>query len=411
MNISGNDGDNQIEGGTDGTIIGNTGDRLKVINNGDELSAESQGRVRIAENTVIFDAYFVNSDRASSFNSKTVGGGAITRNNSRSLMELTTGTSSGDRAVYQSTYHHYVAGQTFIVGMTGVFGNTSNCVKRMGYFDDNDGIFLAYDGTTLSFNIRTSVPGESDQSVIASNFNENTFSFDPTKYYLWQIDFLWQGGGPVTLYVFDGKNRKKLHTFEHSGSGDVAYMKTPNLPIRFEILNTGTTTAQQFDMSCVQLSTEGKNLVGIQNRTASNVDAGGANINTSSYKPLITIRLKSNYVRALINLLETKVLATTNDDISFRLIKNGTLSGSPTWASVGPESEVEFDVDASSVSGGVVLDEGFVAKNAGIPSNISDTFEVIQSDFDGNPDTLTLAAKSLTTSATVYGALTWSEVF
>lgn len=30
MNISGNDGDNQIEGGTDGTIIGNVGDKLKV---------------------------------------------------------------------------------------------------------------------------------------------------------------------------------------------------------------------------------------------------------------------------------------------------------------------------------------------------------------------------------------------
>jgi hypothetical protein len=33
MNISGNDGDNQIEGGTDGTIIGNIGDSLKVAGN------------------------------------------------------------------------------------------------------------------------------------------------------------------------------------------------------------------------------------------------------------------------------------------------------------------------------------------------------------------------------------------
>lgn len=406
--------------GDDGTGLGSnitrlvdgTVNRLAVATPGDLVSTESQGRVRIAENTVVFDAYFVNSDRASSFNKKETGSGTVTRDSGLGRMELETTTANGDRAVYQSNYFHYVAGQTFIVGFTGVFGATdANCRKRMGYFDDDDGIYLEYDGTNLSFNIRTNVTGESDVSINSSSWDNQDFTFDETKYYLWQIDFLWQGAGPVSLWVFDGKNRTRLHTISNSGVSGFAYMRNPNLPIRFEIINVGTTSsAQLLAMSCVQLSTEGRQNVGIQNRSASNVVAGGKSIITGSFRPMLSIRLKSAYARGLIQILGTRILAATNDDIVFRLVKNASLTAS-SWTSAGADSAVEYDTSATAFSGGTILDEGFVAKSGGAPSEIAETFETIQSDFDGTADIVTVVAQSLTTNATVYAALTWTELF
>lgn len=406
--ILGRDGVSEID-----SISSNGINRLAVSNSGDDLSTESQGRVRTAENTVIFDAYFTQSKRTTSFNEKLIGGGTNTRDASEGVLKLQTTTASGDRAVYQSKYFRYIAGQTYSIGCAGTFGTTdTNCVKRMGYFDDNNGIFLQYDGSDLSFNIRSSATGVADQSVTLENFNiPNSFTFDPTKYYLWIMDFLWQGAGPVSLYVFDGSVRTKLHTFSNSGQTGLPYMRTPSLPIRFEIENTGTVSSSQtLMMSCVQMSTEGRDDVGIQNRTASNTDVGGTSVNTSSFKPLVSIRLNSAYNRALIRLLATRILATSNDDIVFRIIKNPTLTA-PSWSLSSTNSIVEYDVSATSLSGGVRLDENYISKSGGSPSELAETFEVIQSDYDGNVDIITLAAKSLTSSATVYGSLIWTELF
>jgi len=404
----------KIRGATDGTEIGNDGDRLKVKNSGDDLSTEGQGRVRVAENTVAFDAYFVNTDRDSSFRQFTVTGGTITHNVSTSSMDLATTTTSGSRAVYQSTYIHYVPGQTFTSAFTNVFGTTdTNCRKRVGVFDDNDGIYLEYDGTDLSFNIKNSTTGGSNQSVTRTSFNANTFdAFDPTKDYLWSIDFLWHGIGPVGLYVYIDGVRTLLHTFTNSGISPVPYMKTPNLPIRHEIVNVGTTSsAQEFKFFCIQLSSEGRENIGVQNRTCSNEPAGGSSINKSSYKPIVSIRLKSANARAIIKLQAAKILATSNDDIIFQVVKNPTLTGA-SFSSVGSESVVECDDSATATSGGIVLDQGFISKSGRTPSETVQTFEVIQSDYAGTTsDILTLQAKSLTSSATVYGALTWTELF
>lgn len=404
----------EILGASTGVRIGNEGDRLKVSNSGDDLSVEGQGRVRVAENTVALDAYFVNTDRDSSFREFTTTGGAVTRNAGTVSMDLTTTTSSGSRAVYQSTYIHYVPGQTFSAAFTNVFGTTdTNCRKRAGLFDDNDGIYLEYDGTELTFNIRNSVTGGSDQSVTRTSFSANTFdSFDPTKDYLWAIEYLWHGIGPVSLYVYVDGSRTLLHTFPNSGTSSVPYMKTPNLPIRHEIVNVGATgSAQTFKFFCIQLSSEGREEIGVQNRTCSNESVGGKTLSTSIFRPVVSVRLKSANARAIIELQAAKMLATSNDDIIFQLVKNPTLTGA-SFSSVAADSVAECDIAATAVSGGIILDQGFISKSGGTPSEVAKTFEVIQSDYAGTTtDILTLQAKSLTSSATVYGILTWTELF
>ena len=400
----------EILGGSTQTKIGNVDDRLKVDIGGATITAEAQGRLRTTETTALFEAYFSETDKNGVLHHKETTGGTVTRDTSTNSMVLATTTSSGSRAVLQTHYFHYIAGQTITVGITAIFGTTdTNCRKRMGYFDDDNGIYLEYDGTNLSFNIRTNGGGASNQTVNRSSFNTNTLDgFDPTKYYLFELTFLWQGAGPVSLYAYISGERTLLHMFECGSTLSHPFMKVPNLPIRAEIINAGITgSVQSFSTFCWQLSAEGNRNVFTQERAAVST---GVSVATSAYKPLISIRLKSTNARAQFQLRSAKIHATSNDDLVYRISKGVSLTGA-SFTSVDAASIMEYDISATSSTGGTAVNYGFIAKSGTVPGEAQAALETIQSDFDGVVDILTLEAKSITSTATVYGALVWVEIF
>lgn len=388
----------------------------------DDSGLDAFGRLRVAENSILFDSYFVENDKSLLFSKKEVGGGTVTRNATTSNMELAVGTADLDRAVYQSKeYIHYIPGQSFGFLGTGKFATgKANLVQRVGLFDDDNGLFFEYDGTTFYVVVRSNTSGSVvDTRVAQTAWNrdkldgsgDSGITLDLTKAQIWSIDYQWLGTGRVRFgFSIDGMTTIG-HEVLNANNVTLPYTATGSLPVRYEILNDGATgSASTFNMTCVSVTSEGKfdAAVGVHA-----VDTGTSTVSivTGSIRPVLALRLKSAFVRGTIVPGLISFLATSNDDILVRVYLNPTISGG-TWNSAGAESIGEYNSTLNTtISGGEILESFYVAKSGGIPVSLDTAFLKVVADIDGNRDEIVIAAQSLTSSASVAAAINFKEFY
>jgi hypothetical protein len=138
-------------------------------------------------------------------------GSNIQHSYDRSSVILTTGTGATDKAIRQThRYHAYVPGKSNLSLLTFVLGSVvTNVVRRVGIFDDLNGIFLEQTESELAFVIRTATSGSaSDASrVVQSDWNKDKLdgtgasgvNLDATKTQILFIDYQWLGVGRVRI--------------------------------------------------------------------------------------------------------------------------------------------------------------------------------------------------------------------
>lgn len=79
------------------------------------------------------------------------------------------------------------------------------------------------------------------------------------------------------------------------------------------------------------------------------------------------------------------------NDCYFEVIRNGTLGGTPSWASTGPDSISEFDKSATSITGGYRLYDGHISVGAGGISDSAPVHKIFAQDFDATTQSLSLS--------------------
>lgn len=390
---------------------------------GRRATVDSFERLRVSEPYSLFDSKQVYDSNPLSFVSDTTGSGSVDHVANRSASELTTSTASGDEAIFQTRrYFNYQPGKSMLILATYNFeAEETNVRKRVGYYDANDGIFLELAGTALSLVRRTSTSGSPvDNSVAQASWNidpmdgtgPSKLTLDNTKVQILAISFQWLGVGAVTV-AFDIDGRLvPIHQFNHANSlGDV-YMKTPNLPVRYEITNTGTASGTpKMTAICSSVMVEG----GIeQTGIPRSADRAGTGTSiTNSLEPVISIRLKSAYNRATVIPVSASLMSpSAGSDIYWQLAVNPTITGGTAASfSAISNSYVEYDVaQDGATSGGTVIASGYMsADSASVEIPLASVL-FLASNFDGTPDTLTLSAQKLTAgSVTVYGSISWLE--
>lgn len=408
-----------IQGADDDTLIGNVGDRLKVDTIPNDETQDAVGRQKVSQAQVIFNASFSDNDQILLFSSKTAGAGTVSHSSQRAVVELDVTTADADRAVYQSkVYNHYVPGQS----MNGIFSfrfdpGQSGTIQRVGLFDDNNGVFLELDGTTLYAVVRSDVSGSVvDNRVAQSNWNtdvldgtgESGITLDITKNQVLTIDYQWLGTGRVRFsFTIDG-SRIVVHEFNHANTLTDVYMQRGSLPTRGEIINTSAVgAAKTMDFGCHAVLTEGLTSFATQQHSVFN--SSGRSIVTSSLRPILGVRLKSGFVRSQLIPLAISILATSNDDVRYSLRLNPSVTGA-SWVSGGANATFEYDESSTTISGGEIITSGFISKSGGSPADLGDTFLRVVSDIDGNQDTFYICAQSLTSNATVHSSITLQEI-
>lgn len=388
------------------------------------------GRLRISDMNTLLDVTHTN-DKNELVIAEKVNGTATSTHDPNASHVLMTVNNNGDYVIRQSRkYCVYQPGKSLLVELTGVLitSITPNVVSRMGYFDSDDGIFLEYNSGTINIVKRSSASGSPVETRIdQSNWNLNTLLVDssssyilnPTKCQIFLIDFQWLGVGRVRCgFVHEGKI-VYVHQFVHDNITTQVYMKTANLPVRYEISSNGggatmcqicSTVVSEGGYSPVNLSFS----VGTGTLTKS---VGGTEY------PLIGIRLKSG---KRTNILPGDVSVTTssNDYFQYFVRLYRSPGSSPltdgSWTNIHANSSVQSNITATTftTTNSIIISQGYYSgKNTKeLASDLTYAFSgynVITTDIDGNSDYLIVSAIKLGGGAGVntYASIEWREIF
>jgi hypothetical protein len=106
---------------------------------------------------------------------------------------------------------------------------------------------------------------------------------------------------------------------------------------------------------------------------------------------------------------------TNNTRYSYKIILDGTL-GNAAWTNASTNSFIQYDKTANTITGGTVIDMGYVVVSAGSGSHtikfedglFKNQFE--RNSFTGNTVPFTLAATGAGNGDDAMGAITWEEI-
>ena len=414
------------------------------------------GKLRVSEPTTLGDYHHISGENPEMI-LKTSGSGSGSAEVDSSSYILSVGTGNGDYAIHQSTmYHHYLPGKSQLILESFCFGEArENTLKRVGYFDDRNGVFIQQSGDgSLSIVMRSYLTGSPQDIVVpqyewnqdtcdesiqgsgtmpngssAPNFEKfGTWTLDPTKTQLIMIDFQWLGVGRLRIgFVHDGK-WKIAHEFYHSNYVSDVYWTQPSLPIRCEIRNQGvaigTATLKQI---CGSVMSEGgyieTGLVKIINSSLTGriLQDGGDSL------PILAIKLKNSFngdaVRGIVRCLQASILVT-NGPVYFELVRfdsHTSITGG-SWISQGSDSIVEYNITATGYSNGYSVSGQFVEAAAAksttaagqIANPVTNKRGFITQNYDSTEsEAYAIVATALGSSNNInivtYSALQWSE--
>jgi hypothetical protein len=376
------------------------------------------GRLRVSEPFTLFDSQnrYAADDQFSS--STTGSGSSVTFATNESSVNMNVGTVSGGKTVRQTFRRMpYQPGKSMLILTTFCMNVAkANLRQRVGYFDENNGIYLEQNGTSEpSFVVRTNTSGSPVNTNSASQSNWNGDKLDgtgPSGYDLnletvqifWS-DIEWLGVGNVRCgFVINGEFII-CHTFQcanQTGKTKV-YMETAILPVRYEIENTDTTAdASTLKQICSTVISEGGYQQTVQDTIARRTAILGT-ISTT-FLPLVSIRLKSTAAGAVVLLNRVNVLPTTNQSYEICIMKNSTLTGA-SWTSLS--TNMEYDVTATAMTTSVdgIYQNDYVTSSAqgravlAAPTGYNFAFQ-LGTSLAGVSDTFTLGIRTVSGATT-----------
>jgi hypothetical protein len=381
------------------------------------------GRARISQPYTLFDSqnrYQKNDD----FDEALTGSGTVTYVANESTVELNTTTASGDKVIRQTKRSFsYQPGKSLLTLNTFVMSEAQAELRmRVGYFNDQNGVFFERDGSTLYIVRRTYVSGAAvDNRVAQADWNgdkldgtgDSGFTVDVTKSQIFWQDFEWLGVGSVRCgFVINGQVII-CHTFNNANNLTSVYMTTAILPVRYEVENVGAiASAAKLKQICSSVISEG----GYEKRVNLNVArmaAANASISTS-FVPLVSIRLASGRTGAVVLPDGYSVLGSgTNAEFEIALVKNPTLTGA-SWAA-SDSANVDYDVSATSYTGGTIIRNNYTSSGAQVSGSVDSPENYnwdlqIGSTIGGTSDIYTLAVRTLSSTHSAIGSLSFWDL-
>lgn len=399
----------------------------------DTMSIDAFGRWRTSQPRTIFDSKQLFDKQPLFWDDQEVSGGSTSSTysqaNARTRL-LVAANTAGNRTRQTFMRFNYQPGKSQLVLMTSrISAVPSGITASVGMFDDDNGIFFsAIDGVLYAV-IRSSTSGSAvDTAVAQASWNKDTLdgsgpsgvTIDPTKCQIMFWDYEWLGVGRVRCgFVIDGAFIV-AHEFNHANSVTAVYMSTPNLPLRYELINDGTAAETTLDHICSTVMSEG----GIEhNGKLLHLTTAGTPMTATTAGTIyavLGIRLKAAALGASIDVLNVGVQiqsASESGEWSWRL--NPTVAGTFTYADVTNYAvQRAVGATANTVTGGTLLQGGFASSDAasagGIGVATEDIVNAIRlgSNIAGTADTMVLCwmPNASTASHAIEGSITIREL-
>lgn len=393
------------------------------------MASDAFGRTRTATPLTLFDSSHRYADN-SLWSTLTSGGTAsAVFNQNEGLVNLNVDGLSGSRVYRETTkVFAYQPGKSLQVLNTFTFNPpTINLRQRVGYFGNDNGIYLELDGNNLYMVERSLVTGSVTSTRIPqSAWNVDKLDgsgtsglvLDKTKAQIFFMDIEWLGLGTVrTGFVINGQF-VPCHFFHHANVIGTTYITTASLPLRYEIENTGDTgSLSQMKQVCSTVISEGGyELRGLQQAIGTGILTPKSLDTAGTFYPVVTIRLKENRKDAIVILTALSIMGLDTGVYKWQVIASGVTSGGLSWLNTGDNSAVEYKLDATSITGGRVLANGYLTSNAQGSTSIDILkealfkFQLERNSFTGERYELTLAVTANTATELIHGSMDWEEI-
>jgi len=394
------------------------------------------GRTQVSEGALLGEYIQEYDELPDLIDTTIVGGGSIAHSQTESSTTLSVGTSSGDKVTRTTNkYHKYRAGQSQLIQMTSVCGDSgkANVRRRWGYFDDNDGVFFELDGTTLYVVLRSSTTGSVvDTKIAQSNWSHDKLdgtgtsgvTLDITKANIFWIDLQWLGAGKIRFGVGAPSGvRIVSHVFENANANPRTYMRTGSLPLRWEIENYGVSAStSEFKQICASVETEGGGKIDENHKMNSYVLSAKKAITDAAETPLISFKATqllngiTNRKYTIPELFENYIDSASTSPVIFRLRRKTSLTGA-TFNKATATSILEIDEAATAlVTAGEVITSHIgeinSVKRIDVEKDFSYLNENIALNADGvSADIYTLTAQCIESGGTanILTTFCWHE--
>jgi len=395
------------------------------------------GRVRVSEPFTLFESQhrYKQNDK---FDTLVTGTGNTEYIINESVVNMGVNTDSGAKVIRESKrVFSYQPGKSFLVMNTFVFEPLKAGLRqRIGYFGNNNGIYLEANGTNIAIIKRSFVTG----SIVEERVEQSDWSYDPFdgtgfskqlggtehasgidlhKANIFWLDIEWLGVGDVrTGFVVDGQF-SPAHVFHNDNKNPTTYMTTAVLPIRYEIENVAATSSNStMKQICSTVISEG----GYQGRNkarSQTMDLGSFKDLTAAntYYPVMSLRLAPSRIDSVVIPRNIDLTAVTNitSVLHFKVVVNSTLVNSSFSDCFG--NTVQFDVASNSQSNsasGILIKSGYMTTNqkgGSFDFGSIDEFEYqLGRTINGTSDIITLYVASETAGTDVGVTMEWFEL-
>lgn len=399
----------------------------------DQLSykvRDSFYRLKVANPFTLLDLKQTSPASALFYSSAQVAGSgtALTYSQNKASSTLSVSAQTfGHRVIQSRQRTNYQPGKSQSISLSSIIKTPkAGITKRLGYFDDNNGCFFEFTNNNIYLVIRSKVSGSVvDTKIARSNWNVDkldgngpsgmTLNLNTGQIYCLSLE--WLGVGSVFFYIFHKGEPVLIHQEDHNNVVTSVYMSTPVLPIRAEIRNDGTGDADDMEIICGSVVSEGGVERNGANRAVSRYNSPLSTPNSANvFYPLISLRINSNYFSTEIFPSSYSILSTTNSTFLTVTVINPTIISDDTanWQTI-PNSSLQYDIsrtNAISFSDGQILSARYGNSSQETINQDVNSFWTIGSDVLGNADEFVLAVANIGSSRleTYYASLNFREV-
>ena len=411
-----------VSGNVNATLPSNSN---VIISGFGGATSDAFGRLRVSEPFTLFDTQSRYYDHGQ-FDSSTAGTANVVYVAAQSSFQLNVGNANGDSVIRETKrVFPYQPGKSQLTLNTFCMATPkTNLRQRVGLFGASDGIFFENDGTYNYMVIRSGSTGVEERvrqdawngdrlNGAGGANNPSGITLNPALTQIFWADVEWLGVGTVRVGFIINGTYYICHSFNHANqAGNTkVYMTTANLPIRYEITNTGATTgASMMTQICSSVISEG----GYTDYGVT--EAAGTGINeqrlsdANTFYPIVSIRLAPGRLDSIVVPSQLDFLSTSVNYYQFKLLLNPTLTGA-TWTGTSETGSVQYDTGATAVSGGTQVQSGYVSARDQVELSALSFFQFqLGRTIAGVSDVLTLVVASTGPNADLLAQLGWQEL-
>lgn len=401
----------------------------------DSYSIDAFSRWRVSEQYTLFDSKQIFDNQPLYWDELLESGAGIS--SSYTKVEASTHITSTDSTAGVFTRQtfmrfNYQSGKSQYIAMTGVLddaGGGDGVQRRIGIFDDDNGFFFEDDQGTIKVVIRSSISGSFiDTKTSQSDWNldkmdgtgPSGINMDFTKAHIWVFDFEWLGVGRSRYGMFHKGILIYVHQINNDNTVHSAYMSTPNLPLRYQMITTGSSPVSVMVAICATVVSEGgvqhNGILRYKSTEGIHVDV---NTENTAYA-IMGIRLKSTHVGAAVDLVSTSLVEIQGSKFyEWGLVFNPIIAGTFTYTGV-TNSAIETASGSTDATLTLFVDNiiggGFASsaqKGGTVVAEAIETARRLGVDISGvTRDQIVLFVRPIggTSNLDIEGSITWREL-